>query len=148
MLNYLFRRNYHFRPAASDRGFSRENEKQAREMFAKHKSVEHAHIHDCGLVVNNAFPFIAASPDGKICENGECGLLEIKCPFLARDMFISEAFVQIFYKKMEKSHLINVMISIFKCKGNYLLQVLLGVTLLCTQQKTCSQREFYQTLPS
>ena len=84
----------------------------------------------------------------KNCENGECGLLEIIYSYLARDMFISEACVQIFYKKMEKSHLINVMITIFKCKGNNLLQVLLGVIFLCTQQRTCSQREFYQTLPS
>ena len=51
--------------------------------------LRHAHIHDCGLVVSNAFPFIAASPDGKVCENGECGLLEIKCSFLARDMITS-----------------------------------------------------------
>ena len=93
LLNSLFQRNSHFRTAATNYGLSRE--KQAREMFAKHKSVENAHIHDCGLVVNYAFPFQAASPDvKKNCENGECGLLEIKCPFLAGDMFISEACVQ------------------------------------------------------
>ena len=87
----MFQINSHFRTAATNYGLSRE--KHAREMFAKHKSVENAHIHDCGLVVNNAFPFIAASPDRKICENCECGLLEIKCQFLVRDMFISEACV-------------------------------------------------------
>ena len=89
MLNSLFQRN----SVATNYGLSRE--KQARKMFAKHKSVENAHIQDYGLVVNNAFPFIAVSPEGNICENGECGLLEIKCPFLARDMFISKACVQI-----------------------------------------------------
>ena len=50
MLNSLFQRNSHIRTAATDYGLSRE--KQAREMFAKHKSVENAHIHDCGLVVS------------------------------------------------------------------------------------------------
>ena len=44
LLNSLFQRNSHFRTAATDYGLSRE--KQAREMFAKHKSVENAHIHD------------------------------------------------------------------------------------------------------
>lgn len=115
LLNSLFQRNSHFRTAATDYGLSRE--KEAREMFAKHKSVENAHIHDCGLVVNNAFPFIAASPDGKICENGECGLLEIKCPFLARDMFISEACVQIKNFMLLQE---NGKISLDKCHDYYI----------------------------
>ena len=62
-------------------------------MFAKHKSVENAHIHDCVLIVNTAFPSIAALFDGKLCENSECGLWKIKCPFLAIDVFISEACI-------------------------------------------------------
>lgn len=45
--------------------------------------------------INNAFPFLAATPDGKLCENGECGIVEIKCPYLARDLSISEACYQI-----------------------------------------------------
>ena len=36
------------------------------------------------------FPFIAATPDGKICANGQSGLLEIKCPFSVRDKTITE----------------------------------------------------------
>ncbi|KAJ8315785.1 hypothetical protein KUTeg_007935 [Tegillarca granosa] len=28
------------------------------------------HVHECGLVVNGQIPFLGASPDGKICENG------------------------------------------------------------------------------
>ena len=63
-LNSLYQRNSHFRTDATDYGLSRE--KQAEEMFATHKSVDNAHFDNCGLVVNNAFPFIAASPDGKI----------------------------------------------------------------------------------
>ena len=80
-------------------------EKQAREMFAKHKSVENAHIHDCGLILNTAFPSIAVLFDGKLCENGECGLLKIECPFLAIDVFISEASVQNFMLLQENGNL-------------------------------------------
>jgi hypothetical protein len=63
----------------------------ARENLTKQKSEKNAHLHDCGLIINNEFPFLAATPDGKLCENGECGLVEIKCPYLARDLEISDA---------------------------------------------------------
>ena len=49
------------------------------------------HVHNCGLVVNPTFPCIAASPDGKVCENGITGLLEVKCPYSIRDMKINSA---------------------------------------------------------
>jgi hypothetical protein len=49
------------------------------------------HVHDCGLVVNPAYPCIGASPDGKICDHGQSGILEIKCPFIARNLTIREA---------------------------------------------------------
>ena len=50
------------------------------------------HVHECGFVVNPAFPFIGASPDGKVCDSTshESGILEIKCPFSIRDMTIEE----------------------------------------------------------
>lgn len=89
----MFQSSSNFKTAATEYGLSRE--KQAREIFAQKKSAMNSHFHDCGLVVNNEFPFLAATPDGKICENGECGLGEIKCPYLARDMLISEACVEI-----------------------------------------------------
>jgi len=50
------------------------------------------HVHNCGLVVNPTFPCIAASPDGKVCENGITGLLEVKCPYSIRDMKQSKRF--------------------------------------------------------
>ena len=43
------------------------------------------HIHDCGFVLKNAFPFLGATPDRKLCHNGQLGLIKIKCPFSARD---------------------------------------------------------------
>lgn len=50
-----------------------------------------AHLHDCGLVVNPNFSFLGASPDAKVCDNGEIGILEVKCPFNAKNKTIVEA---------------------------------------------------------
>lgn len=93
LLNSLFQSKSSTKSAATEYGLSRE--KLAREKLAKLKSVQNAHLHDCGLIINNAFPFLAATPDGKLCEHGECGIFEIKCPYLARDLSISEACSQI-----------------------------------------------------
>ncbi|KAJ8306827.1 hypothetical protein KUTeg_008811 [Tegillarca granosa] len=49
------------------------------------------HVHECGLVVNGQIPFLGASPDGKICENGTTGIIETKCPFSAKEMTIDQA---------------------------------------------------------
>lgn len=69
-------------------GYGIANEKVARNMYRKKTK---NHVHECGLVINPKFPCIGATPDGKICENGESGILEIKCPFSVRDNTISEA---------------------------------------------------------
>ena len=44
-------------------------------------------IKTCRLFVNQEFPFSGASPDGLIDEDG---LVEIKCPFSAKDFIASE----------------------------------------------------------
>jgi len=56
------------------------------------------HVHDCGLVVNPAFPYLGASPDGKVCDGGIAGILEVKCPFLLRDMKFLEALQNVSLK--------------------------------------------------
>lgn len=85
-LKGLFKKS-NIRAASLDYG--RQHEAQAKNSYLKqNKSV---HIHECGLVVNNEFPFLGASPDGLICENGVSGLLEIKCPYSARNMTVAEA---------------------------------------------------------
>ena len=63
------------------------SEKVAKNMYRKKMN---NHVHECGLVVNPLFPFLGASPDGKICD-GETGILEVKCPFSIRDWKISDA---------------------------------------------------------
>jgi hypothetical protein len=49
------------------------------------------HLHKCGLVINPDFPFLGASPDAKVCDSGVCGIMEVKCPFSARQMTIAQA---------------------------------------------------------
>ena len=34
---------------------------------------------------------MGATPDGKVCSDSETGIIEIKCPYFARDMKIEEA---------------------------------------------------------
>lgn len=64
------------------------NEKNASQLY---QTKTQNHVHDCGLIINPEFPCIGATPDGKVCDHGESGILEIKCPFSARDMSIEEA---------------------------------------------------------
>lgn len=49
-----------------------------------------------GLVIAAPdFPFLAATADDKLCFEGETCVLDIKCPFSARDLTISEAVQQV-----------------------------------------------------
>jgi len=47
--------------------------------------------HQIGLVVNPVFPYLGASPDGKVCDNSTTGIIEIKCPYTVRDKTLQEA---------------------------------------------------------
>lgn len=73
--------------------YGKKNENTAKQVYME-KNPNH-HIHDCGLVINPNFSFLAATPDGKICIEREMGILEIKCPFSAGDMKLDEAAVSI-----------------------------------------------------
>ena len=57
------------------------------------------HVHGCGFVVNPKFPFLGASPDGKVCDPFATGILEVKCPFIMRDRTIKEALADEVMKK-------------------------------------------------
>ena len=75
------------------------NEQKAKEKYLnKYPS---RHLHKTGLVVNNEFSFLGASPDGLVCDGGQSGLIEIKCPYTARNMTVDEACQSIpsFYLK-------------------------------------------------
>merc|ERR1712082_378864 len=48
--------------------------------------------HSCGLLLQPHLPFLGATPDGIVCDgSGGSGLLEIKCPFAAKDMTVAQA---------------------------------------------------------
>ena len=53
------------------------------------------HIHECGLFVNKQFGFLGATPDGIVCDNGSCGIIECKCPYSARNLTIDQAMSEI-----------------------------------------------------
>lgn len=76
----------HFSSAATSYGIAQE--KNAKQAYITKTG---NHLHDCGLVINPMFPFLGASPDAKVCENNVSGIIEVKCPYTARDLTISEA---------------------------------------------------------
>ncbi|XP_069141863.1 uncharacterized protein [Argopecten irradians] len=69
--------------------YGSKHEKEAKAKYLE--TFPSRHIHDCGFIINNNFNFLGASPDGKVCDNGECGILEVKCPYSARNMDIDRA---------------------------------------------------------
>ena len=75
-----------FTSAPTSYGLS--NEKRAIEKYVQ---LSGNHVHDCGFIVNSSFPSLGASPDGKVCSKGVTGLIEVKCPYSARDMTLDEA---------------------------------------------------------
>ena len=78
-----------FTSAATSYGIA--NEVKTKEKYTDKFTSKH--LHDCGLVVNPSFCFLGATPDGKVCSDSETGIIEIKCPYFARDMKIEEAIL-------------------------------------------------------
>lgn len=87
------------------------SEPKAKELYQDIYSSRH--VHDAGLMLQPELPILGATPDAIICDDGETGLLEIKCPFGSRDITIEEAAstVKDFYVinngqdiKVSKSH--------------------------------------------
>lgn len=68
--------------------YGKKNEKRA---IQKYINKTGNHVHECGFVINWKFPFIGASPDSKVCEDGATGIVEVKCPYSARDITVREA---------------------------------------------------------
>ena len=67
-----------------------ETESLARKVYVKKmKKMNHdVTVYYSGLIVNPAFPYLGASPDGKVMDRNasdKFGLLEIKCPFKYRN---------------------------------------------------------------
>ncbi|KAJ8310076.1 LOW QUALITY PROTEIN: hypothetical protein KUTeg_011941 [Tegillarca granosa] len=83
-LNSFFKRQeFILKPTA----YGKANERVAKQIL---KKTNH-HAHDIELIINPEFPYLGATPDGKVCDKGESGILEIECPYTVRDMTLSEA---------------------------------------------------------
>ena len=86
---------YRFSSAATVWGC--EHESAAVDEFLEWFVVDHTDIQYCksGLVVNEKFPFLGASPDGVVeCSCHGKFLLEVKCPYRCYDKSLSEAAEQ------------------------------------------------------
>lgn len=83
--------NKSFSAASTSYGLS--NEENAKHAFLRQQP--DAHMHEIGLVVNPAYPFLGATPDARICIDGTTGIAEIKCPYSARDLTIAQASQQL-----------------------------------------------------
>ncbi|XP_045189076.2 uncharacterized protein LOC123546672 [Mercenaria mercenaria] len=64
------------------------HEKTAKILYVKKTG---NHLHDVGLVVNPTFPFLGATPDALVCAGGSTGLVEVKCPYSARNYSVLQA---------------------------------------------------------
>lgn len=69
------------------------NEKTAKQQYLHHFPSHH--FHDIGLIINPLFPFLAATPDARVCTELDTVIAEIKCPYSARDMTVEEACHQL-----------------------------------------------------
>ena len=138
-----------FTSAATTYGIN--SEARAKESYLTR--VNGAHLHRCGLCINPAFSFLGASPDAKVCHNGETGIVEVKCPYTARDMTLGEACQNIVDFCLEivdqdgctvlkRSHKYYVQV-----QGQLLVSGNPFVILLCISKKTCILRELCQIKP-
>ena len=73
------------------------NEKVAKTIYCRkmQKRIPQFALYDAGLTVNPLWPYLGASPDGKVYDPSEpespFGLLEIKCPYSLKDKTINQA---------------------------------------------------------
>lgn len=81
-------------------------------------------IQQTGIVVSSTMPYLACSPDGLV---GDRGIVEVKCPYAAKDMAVSE-------KTVPYLHLVNENLTL-KPNDSYYFQV--QGTLFCTERQWC-----------
>lgn len=69
--------------------YRKRNEKNAKAKYLE--KYPSRNFHQCGFVINKELSFLRGTPDGKICDDGKSSIVEIKCPYTARDYTIKEA---------------------------------------------------------
>ena len=74
--------------------WGRENEHVAIQVYKGLPERNHVLVYECGIYISPEDPYLAATPD-RICydprEKNPWGIIEVKCPFKARDMTPTEA---------------------------------------------------------
>jgi putative phage-type endonuclease len=83
-------------------------------------------VHNCGLFIAKEYPFLAASPDGII---DSTHVVEVKCPFSARDKPISAVTVPYLNCDDRRNFFLDM-------NHNYYYQI--QGQLLCTGAQTCT----------
>ena len=82
-------------PAAC--AWGKNNESKAKDAYVKTNGHNNLQVSESGLVINTEYTFLGASPDGLVHDPVSAdanGLLEIKCPYLLKDISPYEAAQQ------------------------------------------------------
>ena len=79
--------------------YGSKNEERARQAYVAAQQTNHPGLtcHPIGFVVNECQPFLGASPDGLVQDPNSIpqnGLLEIKCPFVARSGMTAKEYTE------------------------------------------------------
>lgn len=113
--------------------WGRTNEIKGKKMYLQKVSKYHTKlkIEEHGLMVSKELNFVRGSPDGIVtcrCHSSMSRLLEIKCPYSAKDMTIEEAIIKKKIKYLEKKD--NILQLKKNSQDGYYAQIqgLLGIT--------------------
>lgn len=84
---------YYTSPVSDALDWGRKHEKTAMKEYSElmKRKGHKIKIDTCGLVIDERFSFIGASPDGIVSCDGEIGLVEVKCPFTHKYLKPKEA---------------------------------------------------------
>lgn len=81
-----------------------ENEHVAIQVYKGLPKRRHVLIYECGIFISPEDPHLAATPD-RVCydpkEENPWGIIEVKCPYNARDMSPIEASKKLFYEQYQ-----------------------------------------------
>lgn len=116
--------------------YGKNHEKDAKARYFK--DFPSRHTHSCGLVVSKEFAFSDESPDGKV--------LEIKCPYFARNLTIKEACDNIrdffLFKNDDLITLKNTHANCAQVQGQLLITGCSFCYFVFYTQKICLYREY------
>lgn len=116
--------------------YGKNHEKDAKARYLK--DFPSRHTHSCGLVVSKEFAFSDESPDGKV--------LEIKCPYFARNLTIKEACDNIrdffLFKNDDLITLKNTHANCAQVQGQLLITGCSFCYFVFYTQKICLYREY------